>query len=155
MAKAKKGDKVKVHFVGTLEDGEIFESTREGISCCDEEECSEIEPFELTIGNEDFFPAVEEALIGLAPGEKVTVTIPAADAFGEYDPEAVLTVNKSELPEDMEPVVGDLVVLGAEDEDEEFEVMIIEVNDDSVTFDANHPLAGEDLIYEVELLEIL
>ncbi|MDY0300059.1 MAG: FKBP-type peptidyl-prolyl cis-trans isomerase [Trichlorobacter sp.] len=155
MGKAKKGDKVKVHFVGTLEDGEVFESTREGISCCEDEQCCEVEPFELTIGNEDFFPAVEEALIGISPGEKVTVKIPATDAFGEYDPEAVLAIAKSDLPEDMEPVVGDLVVLGAEDEDEEFEVVIIEVSDDSVTFDANHPLAGEDLIYEVELLEIL
>lgn len=109
---------------------------------------------EITIGGGEFFEQVEEALIGMAPGEKKTVTIPAEDAFGEYDEEKVFTVPKSDLPADLVPEVGLELVL-ANDDEEEIGVAVVEVTADSVTFDANHPLAGEDLTYEFELVEIL
>ncbi|CAH2030445.1 FKBP-type peptidyl-prolyl cis-trans isomerase [Trichlorobacter ammonificans] len=154
MAQAQKGDRVRIHFTGTLEDGSIFETTREEAACCDDDDCCESGPMELVIGNEDFFPAVESALIGMAPGESVTVQIPAADAFGDYDAEAVFTVERHLLPDDLIPEVGmELTLTG--DDDEELEVTVVEVSDSAVTFDANHPLAGEDLTYEVELVEIL
>lgn len=160
MAQAQKGDRVRIHFTGTLEDGSIFETTRDEAACCDtddccdDDDCCETGPMELVIGNEDFFPAVEAALIGMAPGESATVRIPAAEAFGDYDAEAVFTVERRLLPDDLVPEVGmELTLTG--DDDEEVEVTVIEVGESAVTFDANHPLAGEDLTYEVELVEIL
>lgn len=169
MAQAKKGDKVKINYTGTLEDGTVFDSTLED-ECnhdeCDSEDCGddcnddecgcgcESGPMELTIGAVELFPQIDEALIGMTPGEKKAVVIPAADAFGEYEQEKVFTVPRSDLPEDLKPEVGDELVLSNED-DEELGVAVVEVKEESITFDANHPLAGEDLTFEVELLEIL
>jgi peptidylprolyl isomerase len=108
----------------------------------------------LTIGAGDFFPQVEEALIGMSPGEKKTVVIPVDDAFGEYDEERVFTVSRKDLPDDLNPEVGDQLGL-ADENDETIGVTVMDVTDDSITFDANHPLAGEDLTFELELIEIL
>jgi peptidylprolyl isomerase len=166
MAQAKKGDKVKINYIGTLEDGTVFDSTLEDE--CDHDECETDEdcgdddcgcgcesgPMELVIGTDELFPQIDEALIGMAPGEKKTIAIPAVDAFGEYDQEKVFTVPRADLPEDLQPAVGDELVL-SNDDDEELGVAVVEVSDESVTFDANHPLAGENLSFEVELLEIL
>jgi peptidylprolyl isomerase len=155
MAQAKKGDKVRINFTGKLEDGSIIETTFDDAECCDEDSsCCEQGPMELTIGEEEFFPMVEDALIGMSPGEKKTVAIPTAEAFGDYDTEAVFTVEKELLPDDLTPEVGDELVLTGED-GEELEVTVVEITDTAITFDANHPLAGEDLTYEVELVEIL
>jgi peptidylprolyl isomerase len=165
MAQAKKGDKVKINYTGTLEDGTVFDSTLETEECndgcdtdsCDTDDCGcghETGPMELTIGSEEFFPQIEEALVGMSVGEKKSIVVPAASAFGEYDEEKVFTVPRTDMPEDLKPEVGDELVIGNED-DEELEVTVVEARDDSVTFDANHPLAGEDLTFEIELLEIL
>jgi peptidylprolyl isomerase len=166
MAQAKKGDRVKIDYTGTLEDGTVFDSTLEEEECshddcstdeCDSGDCGcgcETGPMELTIGAGEFFPRIDEALVGMAPGEQKTVTIPAADAFGEYDEEKVFTVPRGDLPEDLTPQVGDELVLSDEN-DESIGVVVVEVNDAGVTFDANHPLAGEDLTFTFELVEIL
>jgi peptidylprolyl isomerase len=165
MSQAKKGDKVRINYTGRLADGTVFDSTLEeecGHDECDGDDCTDDDcgcgcesgPMELTIGTGELFPQIDEALAGMAPGEKKTVVIPAADAFGEIDPEKVFTVPRSDLPEDLKPEVGDELVLGNED-DEELGVAVVEVSAETVTFDANHPLAGEDLSFEVELLEIL
>jgi len=166
MAQAKKGDKVRIDYTGKLEDGTVFDSTLEtDESCpdeCDTEEhddgdcgCGcEPGPMELTIGAGEFFAQIEEALIGMAPGDTKEVVVPAADAFGEYDQEKVFTVPRSDLPEDLQPEEGDELVLGDED-DEEIGVTVVEVKPESITFDANHPLAGEDLTFEIQLVEIL
>lgn len=166
MAQAKQGDTVSFNYTGTLEDGSIFDSTIEGAlddECCTDEDCSDDEcgcgcghetgPMVLTIGAGDFFPQVEEALVGMAPGEKKTVVVAAVDAFGEYDTEKVFNVPRSDMPEDLKPEVGDALTL-TNDDDEEIEVTVVEVNDESVTFDTNHPLAGEDLTFEIELVEV-
>ncbi len=162
MAKAKSGDRVSFDYTGTLEDGTIFDSTLE-TDCedeCESGSCStegcecNSGPMELTIGSEDFFPQIESALIGMAPGDTATVTVPAEEAFGEYDEERVFSVSRSELPEDMKPEVGDELILTGDDE-EELGVTVVEVSDESITFDANHPLAGEDLTFEITLREIL
>src|SRR6185369_6498986 len=153
MAQAKKGDKVKINYVGTLEDGTVFDSTLED-DCnhdeCDSDDCDddcgdddcgcgcESGPMELTIGAVELFPQIDEALIGMAPGEKKAVVIPAADAFGEYEKDKVFTVPRSDLPEDLKPEVGDELVLSNED-DEDLGVAVVEVKEDSITFDANHP----------------
>ncbi len=166
MAQAKKGDRVRIDYNGTLEDGTVFDSTYENWDCgpdeCDADEhdagdCScghENGPRELTIGEVELFPQVDEALIGMAPGEKKTFTITAEDAFGDYDDEKVFTVPRTDLPEDLNPDVGDELILTNED-GEELGVVVAEVTGDSVTFDANHPLAGEDLTFEIQLIEIL
>ena len=174
MALAKNGDKVRIDYTGKLEDGTVFDSTLED-ECnhdeCDSEECGddcgddcgdegcgcgghESGPMEMTIGEGELFSQVDEALIGMAPGDKKTVVIPAVDAFGEYDKDKVFTVPRGDLPEDLQPEVGDELVLTNED-DEDLGVQVVEATEESVTFDSNHPLAGEDLTFEVTLLEIL
>ena len=165
MAQAKKGDKVVINYIGKLEDGTVFDSTYEEEDCstdsCNDDSCSDEDcgcgdesgPMELTIGSEEFFPLVEEALVGMAIGEKKTVVIPAKDAFGEYDMEKIFNVPRTDMPEDLKPEVGDELTI-TNDDDDAFDVTVVEVNDESVTFDSNHPLAGEDLTFELELVEI-
>ena len=168
MATVKQGDKVRILYTGTLEDGSIFDSTIKETGCCeDDSDCGcnddgcdddgcgcESGPMEMTLGNEDFFPQVEEALVGMAPGEKKTVVIPAEDAFGEYDEDEVFSISREQLTGDIDPEVGmELELTG--DDDEPVEVVVVEVSDDTITVDANHPLAGENITYEIELLEIL
>jgi len=166
MAQAKNGDKVRIDYTGKLEDGTVFDSTLEG-ECtpdeCDSDDCAddgcgcgghESGPMELTIGEGELFYQVDEALVGMEPGDRKSVVIPAEDAFGEYDKDKVFTVPRSDLPEDLQPEVGDELVLTNED-DEDLGVQVVEVTEENVTFDSNHPLAGEDLTFEVTLLEIL
>jgi peptidylprolyl isomerase len=166
MAAAQQGDKVTIHFIGSLEDGTIFDSTHESAECddeacdtddCDSEDCGcgcdETGPMELVIGGGEFFPQIEEALVGMSVGDKKTVQVPAVEAFGEYDTEKVFTVPRSDLPADMEPEVGNEYIL-TNDDDEDFGVTVTEVTEEDVTFDSNHPLAGEDLSFEVELVSI-
>lgn len=162
MTQAKKGDRVTINFIGTLEDGTVFDTTFEPemSSCeadaCDTEDCdccAEVGPMELTIGEDDFFTLIEEALVGMAPGEKKTVVIPADDAFGDYDEDKVFTVNRKEIPDDIYPEVGQELELTGDD-DEILEVTVIDVSDEEITLDGNHPLAGKKLTYEVELVEI-
>jgi peptidylprolyl isomerase len=166
MAQAQQGSKVRINYTGKLEDGTIFDSTLEEAECghddctpdeCDTDDCGcgcEGGPMELTIGEGQLFPQIDEALIGMSPGETKTIVIPVADAFGEYDEEKVITVPKSDLPDDLKPEVGDELILTNED-DEELGVLVTKVNDESVTFDSNHPLAGEELTFDIELLEII
>jgi len=157
MAQVKKGDKVSINFIGKLEDGSIIDTTypdAAGHDCGDDECGHEAGPMELVIGEEDFFIAIEEALIGMAPGESKTITISAEDAFGEYDPENVFSVPRNEFPEDLTPEVGMGLEVTGED-DEVYMVTVVEVTDEEISLDTNHPLAGEELTYQVELLEIL
>ncbi len=165
MTQAKDGDKVSIHYVAKLEDGTVFDSTFEiGGGCdhasageeCDSEDCGcdhEKGPMEITIGSEEFFTEVENALIGMTPGDKKDVLVPAVSAFGEYDDEKVFTVPRTDMPDDLKPAPGDELTIWNEDE-EEMEVTVMAVNEESVTFDSNHPLAGENITFEIELLEI-
>ncbi len=163
MATAKQGDKVLINYTGKLEDGSVFDTTIQEAGCCEDDNCGcdddgcgcgETGPLEITIGNEDFFPQIEETLVGMAPGEKKTVVIPAEDAFGEYDEDEVFTISREQLTGEIVPEVGmELELTG--DDDEPVEVVVVEVNEETITVDANHPLAGEDITYEIELLEIV
>lgn len=160
MSQAKQGDKVRFNFEGRLEDGTVFDTTYESIGSCDDDSCDddgcgcESGPMEIEIGAEDFFPQVEQALIGMAPGEKKTITIACEDAFGDYDEEKVFNVGRDQFPDSINPEVGDDLELTGDD-DESMTVTVIEISGSEVTLDANHPLAGEDLIFDLELLEIL
>ncbi|OGU15658.1 MAG: peptidylprolyl isomerase [Geobacteraceae bacterium GWC2_53_11] len=169
MAQAEKGNTVTINFTGTLDDGTIFDSTLEATECdddccddscddgCEDDECGcgghEAGPMTFVLGEEILFPQIDAAIVGMSPGEKKTVKIAAVDAFGEYDKEKVFTVPRSDLPEDLVPEVGDELSLSNED-DEELDVVVLEASDDQVTFDANHPLAGEDVTFEIELVSI-
>ncbi len=157
MVQAKHADKVTINFIGKIADGTIIDSTYPDPEhdSCDDDECGhEHGPFEITIGEGDFYTPIEEALIGMAVGGKKTITVTPDDAFGDYDPENVFSVQRSELPDEIDPVVGQgLEVTG--DDDEVYMVTVVEVTDEDVSLDTNHPLAGEELSYEFELVEIL
>lgn len=156
MAQAQKGSRVRIDFTGTLEDGTVFDTTRkEGSGDCGCDDCGCDEgPMELVIGEDSFFTLIEEALVGMAVGEKKTVLIPTEEAFGDYDEEKVFTIPADQVPADLSPEVGQELELTDED-DEAVMVTVLEVDEDGITLDANHPLAGENLSYEIELLEIL
>ncbi|MCD6454437.1 MAG: peptidylprolyl isomerase [Candidatus Aminicenantes bacterium] len=141
MVKAKIGDKVKVHYTGKLEDGTVFDSSREG------------EPLEFTIGSGEIIPGFEEQIIGMEEGEKKTFTIPPEKAYGPHREELIIEVRKEEFPPDITPEVGQHLQLRQAD-GHVFYVVVTDVQEDSVTLDANHPLAGKDLVFDVELLEV-
>lgn len=154
MITAKIGDRVRIDYIGTLEDGTIFDSTREEANCGSEDCGCSGGPRELTIGEGEFLPLIEEVLVGMSTGQKTTVIIPMDDAFGPYDGEKVFSIARTDLPADLQPEIGDEIMLVNEDGDE-LNVIVAELDDEEITFDANHPLAGEDLTFEVVLVEIL
>jgi peptidylprolyl isomerase len=157
VAQVKKSDRVSINFTGKLADGTLIDSTYPDSeeSSCEHDNCSHDHgPYEFTLGNGEFFPSIEEALIGMKVGDKKVVVIAAEDAFGNYDPENVYQVERSELPEGLVPEVGMELEVG-DDEDDAYSVTIIHVDDKEITLDANHPLAGQELTYEFELVAIL
>ena len=159
MAKVKQGDRVKINFTGRLEDGTIFDTTVEEAGCssdgCASDDCGcETGPMELTIGSESFFPQIEAALVGMTPGEKKSIVIPAEDAFGDYDEENIIILDRDQFPDDLVPEVDMDLELNGED-GESIVGTVVEVTDENVTLDANHPLAGEDLHFDLELVAIL
>ena len=142
MNKAKNGHNVKVHYRGTLDDGTVFDSSRDRGQTLD---------FELGSGN--LVPAFEEALVGMGPGETKTLKIASVDAYGERNPEAVVRVPKSSFPEGFDFVVGNFVQ-GENETGQPIRATISSVDDEGVSLDHNHPLAGKNLNFEVELVEI-
>lgn len=142
MAQAKKGDTVKVHYTGRLTTGEVFDSSEEGGA-----------PLEFTIGEGDVIPGFEEAVIGMNTGETRTVTIPVDQAYGPRYEELVAQVEREYLPRDSEPRLGQQYEV-TQDDGQVFNVTVTEVTDTTVTLDANHPLAGRDLVFDIKLLEI-
>ena len=138
---AKNGDTVLVHYTGTLADGTEFDSSRDG------------EPLESVLGQQMLIPGFENALIGMEEGERKTVTIPPEDAYGEPIEDLVLTLPRSEVPPHITAEIGTMVRLTAED-DQEIDAIIVDVTDENIVLDANHPLAGEALTFELELISI-
>jgi peptidylprolyl isomerase len=141
MAKAKKGDKVKVHYTGKLTDDTVFDSSRER------------EPLEFTIGAGQMIKGFDAAVEGMEVGESKKVEIPSAEAYGERSDEAMIEVDKSQLPKDMNPEKG--MQLEATSQDGRRQILIIhEVKEEKVVLDANHPLAGKELVFDIELVEV-
>jgi peptidylprolyl isomerase len=139
---ARDGDTVKVHYTGTLKDGTVFDSSRGR------------DPLEFTIGAGRLIPAFEQTVIGMSLGESRTTTIPAENAYGTHREELVLVVDRDRFPPDMEPGVGQQLELRRPDGCVQ-SVTITETSDSSVTLDANHPLAGQDLTFDIELVEVI
>ena len=137
----KNGDKVKVDYTGKLDDGTVFDTT-EGR-----------QPLEFEVGSGKVIPGFENGIIGMELGEKKTIKIEAKDAYGDHKENLVAEIDKKHLPKDMEPKVGLQLEIKQENGQNIFAV-IKKVSDDTITIDANHPLAGKDLTFEVELVEI-
>lgn len=146
MAIAKTGDTVKVHYKGTLVNGEVFDTSEDQ------------DPLELTLGEGKLIQGFEEALIGMEAGESKMVTVTKEKAYGDRIEQLVVQVERDRFPEDMSLEIGQqLVVSQSTEENPDFPptiVSIVEFNDDFVTIDANHPLAGQELTFEIQLIEI-
>jgi len=142
IGQAQLGDTVKVHYTGTLEDGTVFDSSIDR------------EPLEFTIGEGKLIPGFEEAVVGMSQGESKTVEIPSDEAYGSYYEELVFVVERDQLPPDLQPEVGQQLQFQQED-GTIVTLTVIDVSELSVTLDANHPLAGKDLTFEIQLVEIL
>jgi peptidylprolyl isomerase len=138
---AKAGDTVKVNYTGTLADGTQFDSSV-GKS-----------PLEITLGTGQVIKGFDTAVTGMKVGEKKTVTIPAADAYGAYRDDLVFQVDKAKLPATLTPAVG-MQLQMTQNDGSKIVVVIKSIEDTTVTLDANHPLAGKDLTFELELVEI-
>lgn len=141
MQQAKQGDKVHVHYRGKLDDGTVFDSS-EGS-----------EPIVFTIGSGDVIPGFEHAVEGMTSGEKKTERIAAENAYGERRDELVFTVGREQMPENTEVEVGDTLQVGFPD-GSSAAVQVAGIDDGSVTLDANHPLAGKNLTFDLELVDI-
>lgn len=141
MAAAKDGDKVKVNYKGTLDDGSVFDSS-EGR-----------EPLEFMIGEGNMIPGFEDGVKGMDVGAKKTIKIPCGEAYGPIHPEAIADIKRTDFPPDFKPEAGQQLQF-ANDEGQIMLATIIGINDDKVTIDANHPLAGKDLTFEIELVSI-
>jgi len=138
---AKTGDIVKVHYTGRLQDGTVFDTSVGS------------EPLEFTIGQGQLISGFEQAVIGMKVGESKTVTIPVDQAYGPRRDDMILVVEQDQLPEDLDPRVGMQLQMNQGD-GEIMIVTITEVSETTVTIDANHPLAGQDLTFEIELVGI-
>lgn len=141
MNKAKNGDKVKVHYTGKLDDGTVFDSSLNR------------DPLEFTLGEDQVIFGFERAVIGMEPGERKTATVAPEEGYGPHRPEMLVEVPRSQFPDDLEPEVDQRLQMKRRDG----QILIVRVADvagDTVTLDANHPLAGKELTFDIELLEI-
>jgi peptidylprolyl isomerase len=141
MSQAKTGDTVKIHYTGTLEDGTEFDSS------------AGREPLEFEMGSGQVIPGFDTAVDGMTIGDSKTVTIPPGEAYGDRHDQLVQQVPKSALPDDMKPEVG-MQLQSQSPEGQIMNLVVVEVEEESITVDANHPLAGKALTFAIELVEI-
>jgi peptidylprolyl isomerase len=142
MAQVKHGDVVKVHYTGTLLNGEKFDSS------------AGREPLEFTVGAGQMIKGFDAAMPGMAVGEKKTINIPAADAYGEKDPSAIIEFPKENVPADMKLEPGMQLTLSNQ-EGQPFPVVVTAIKEEVIVLDANHFLAGQELVFDIELVEIV
>lgn len=138
---AKLGSTVKIHYTGKLEDGSVFDTSDEG------------DPIEFTLGEHEVIGGLEEAIVGMAEGEKKVATIPPDGAYGEREDELVFQVSRSSIQQGADVEVGDSVRVQLPD-GQSAAMHVAAVDESTITLDANHPLAGKTLIFDVELLSI-
>ncbi len=136
------GDKIKLHYKAIYENEVLFDTTLQPV------------PMEITVGKDEIIPSFEKALLGMKAGEKKSIFIAAEDAFGSYQEELVSEVQKEQLPEDLKVEVGQMLQI-QQPNGSSLLVTVKDVTPQTVTFDANHPLAGKDLTFDIELLEIV
>ncbi len=138
----KQGDTIKVHYTGTLNDGSEFDSSYK-----------RNEPIEFKAGTGQMIKGFDNAVIDMTVGDKKTINIPSSEAYGEQNPEAMMAVPKTNFPPEFEFVVGEMVQ-GQTETGQPLQAIILEVQDEEIVLDFNHPLAGQDLNFDIELMEI-
>ncbi len=141
MSQAKSGDTVKIHYTGKLDDGTEFDSS------------AGRDPLEFQVGSGQVIPGFDKAVEGMNVGDKQSVRIEPADAYGERHEQLVQTVPKSALPDEINPAVG-MALQSQSPEGQIMNLTVTEVADDSITVDANHPLAGQALNFDIELVSV-
>jgi peptidylprolyl isomerase len=142
MTQAKAGDTVRVHYTGTLTDGTQFDSS------------SGRDPLEFTVGSGQIIPGLDKEIPGMEPGEKKQVKIAPEEAYGERDPSRVQTIPRDKIPENIPTDPGTQLQMQTP-QGQAIPVTVMEATDSEVTLDANHPLAGKELTFDVELVEIV
>ena len=142
MSQAAAGKTVRFHYTGSLADGTVFDSSIER------------DPLEVTLGAGQIIPGVDQALTGMAPGDDKKVTLPAEQAYGPHREELIHEVGRERLSPEIKVAVGDRLE-GTDASGKRLQLTVVEVNDQAVKVDANHPLAGEDLTFELKLVEIV
>ncbi len=141
MSQVKENDTVKIHYTGKLQDGQVFDSSLER------------DPIEFTIGGGQIIPGLEKGLIDMKVNDRKTIEIPQAEAYGDVQKELFQEVPKEQLPQEITPEVG-MGLVAKNPDGSERQLRVAEVKDDSIVIDANHPLAGKELILDVEVVEI-
>ncbi len=141
MSRAKKGDKVKVRYTGKLDDGTVFDSSENR------------PPLEFTIGKGNIIPGFEKGVIGMESGDTKTITVAPEEGYGPYREELTLDVRKGDLPENITPTIGQQLQIKQTDGNI-VNVTISDMQEETVTLNANHPLAGKTLTFDIELVEI-
>ncbi|MEQ8243313.1 peptidylprolyl isomerase [Fulvivirga sp.] len=141
MSEVKKGDKVKVHYTGKLNDGSVFDSSVNR------------EPLEFEVGAGMMIAGFDNAVNGMKVGDKKVAEIPAAEAYGEKNDDMVVSVPKAQLPPDLNPEIGQQLSM-QQPNGQAIPVVVTKVETETIEIDANHPLAGKDLIFDIELVEI-
>lgn len=141
MTEVKSGDTVCIHYVGTLTDGTQFDSSQGR------------EPLEFVVGASQIIPGLDRALPGMTVGEKKTVNVPADEAYGQADPNARHSVPRDQIPADIPLNVGTQLQMRTQD-GQAIVVTVVDVTDEAVVLDANHPLAGKDLVFDIEVVSI-
>jgi peptidylprolyl isomerase len=141
MANAQNGDTVHIHYTGRLDDGQVFDSSRDR------------DPLSFTLGEGQVIPGFEEAVRGMEPGDEKTTTIPAEAAYGPRREELTMSFPREQLPDGLEPQVGQQLNMQTS-EGQAFQVTVVGTDDASVQLDANHPLAGQALTFDIELVKI-
>ena len=142
MSKVKENDTVKVHYTGKLTSGQVFDSSLNR------------EPLEVQLGQGQLIPGFENGLIDMSVSEKKTINIAKEDAYGEVNNQLFHKVPKAELPEDIKPEVG-MGLVGSAPDGSQQQFRVAQIEEDHIVIDANHPLAGQDLVFDLELVEIL
>lgn len=141
MAQAKQGDKVSVHYTGTLQNGVVFDSSKMR------------HPIQFTIGEGKVIAGFEQAVVGMKAGESKTVLVPVEQGYGPRRDELIISINRSQLPGDVNPQAGQRLELTQEN-DQTMLVTVQSVTEDKITLDANHPLAGKELTFVIELVAV-
>lgn len=142
MENAKQGDVVRVHYIGTLDDGTRFDSSQGR------------DPLQFVIGEGMLIPAFEQAIVGMNPGDSKSLHIPAEDAYGPYFDELILEVDRSQIPSYIDPEEGMQLQI-TQDDGSSTIVKVVKLTEEKIYLDANHPLAGKDLNFDIELVDIV
>jgi FKBP-type peptidyl-prolyl cis-trans isomerases 2 len=142
MQQVKKGDRVRVHYHGKLATGETFDSSHGR------------DPLEFEVGSGMVIKGFDDGVTGMTVGEKKTINIPVEDAYGHRNDQMIIDMPIDRFPEDMQLEVG-MPLIMSDSIGQQFQVVVTEIKEESVTIDANHPLAGKDLIFDIELVEIV